>query len=76
MFGKYYNKWFVSLEVSFTWIRNPSDVTNAGVLVRLVNKQAGSNYNEITFEAGGDWGPKQVFCIVNYKDIIGVDNQS
>jgi len=75
LFSKYYNKWFVSLEDSFPWTGNPSAVTNARVLVRMVKKQAGSNYKEVTLEAGGDWGPKQVFCVVNYKDIIGVDNQ-
>ena len=48
---------------------------NERVMVRLVKKQAGSNYKEVTLEAGGKWGPKQVLCVVNYKDIIGVDNQ-
>ena len=38
-------------------------------------KKAGSNYQEVILEAGGVWGPKQVFRVVNYKDIVGVDNQ-
>ena len=75
LFGKYYNKWFVSLEESFTWASIPSAVKNARVMVRLVKKQAGSNYKEVILEAGGEWGPKQVFRVVNYTDIIGVDNQ-
>ena len=63
------------MEDSFTWARIPSAVKNARVMVRLVKTQAGSNYKEVILEAGGEWGPKQVFCVVNYKDIIGVDNQ-
>ena len=75
LFGKYYNKWFVSLEDSFAWTGIPSAVKNARVMVRLVKKKAGSNYKEVILEAGGVWGPKQVFRVVNYKDIVGVDNQ-
>ena len=68
-------KWFVSLEESFTWASIPSAVKNARVMVRLVKKQAGSNYKEVILGARGEWGPKQVFRVVNCKDIIGVDNQ-
>jgi len=77
LFRKYYNKWCVSLEENFTWIRIPSAVKNAQVkvMVRLVKKQAGSNYKEATLKAGGDWGPNQVFCVVYYKEIIDVDDQ-
>ena len=56
LFGKYYNKWFVSLEDSFTWAGFPSVVKNARVLVRLVKKQAGSNYKEVILEAGAGGG--------------------
>lgn len=79
LFSKYYNKWFVALENSFPWTSNQSAAkkasVNARVLVRLVKKQAGSNYTEVTLEAEGDWGPKQVFRVMNHRDIIGVDNQ-
>ena len=30
---------------------------------------------EEELEAGGDWGPKQIFCVVNYCDILDVDSQ-
>lgn len=79
LFSKYYNKWFVALENSFPWTSNQSAAkkasVNARVLVRLVKKQAGSDYTEVTLEAEGDWGPKQVFRVMNHRDIIGVDNQ-
>ena len=74
LFSKYYNKWFVAPEDNFPWTNNPSDVKNARVLARLV-KKSGSNYNEVELKKGGDWGPKQVFCVKNYSDILNVDNK-
>ena len=39
------------------------------------SKKTGSNYNEVELKKGGDWGPKQVFCVKNYSDILNVDNK-
>ena len=58
LFSKYYNKWFVSLEDNFAWASIPSAMKNERVMVRLVKKQAGSNYKEVTLEAGGEMGTK------------------
>ena len=74
LFSKYYNKWFVAPEDSSPWTNNPSAVKNARVLARLV-KKTGSNYNEVELKTGGDWGPKQVFCVKNYCDILHVDSR-
>ena len=63
LFGKYYNKWFVSLEESFTWASIPSAVKNARVMVRLVKKQAGSNYKEVILEAGGSGDRSKYFVL-------------
>ena len=43
-------------------------------LVRMVNK-AGSTYTEEQLEAGGTWSPKQIYCMKNYSDILGVDSE-
>ena len=74
LFSKYYSKWFVAPEDNFPWTNNPSAVKNARVLARLV-KKTGSNYNEVELKTGGDWGPKHVFCVKNYCDILHVDSR-
>ena len=72
-FTKYYNKWFVAMEKRFLWENDVSKHKNVRVLVRLM-KKTGSNYHEVALEAGGDWNPKQVFCIKSFKDILNVGN--
>ena len=74
LFSKYYNKWFVAPVDKFPWTNDPNAIKNAGVLARLV-KKSGSNYKEEELEVGGDWGPKQIFCVVKYCDILDVDSQ-
>ena len=43
------------------------------VLARLMMKK-GIVYREATLKAGGDWAPKQVYCIKDFKDILTVGN--
>ena len=59
---------------NFPWTNDPSAVKNARVLVRLT-KKSGSSYKEEALEAGGSYGPKQIFCIKNYCDILDVDSE-
>ena len=56
------------------WTDDPLAVNNARVLVRMVNK-AGSPYTEEQLEAGGTWSQKQIYCMKNYSDILGVDSE-
>ena len=60
MFDKYYNKWWSPVEDKLPWTNDPLAVKNARVLLRLL-KKTGSTYPEVQVEAGGDWGPNQVF---------------
>ena len=55
------------------WENDVSKRKNVRILARLM-KQSGSNYQEGALEAGGDWNPKQVFCIKTFKDILKVDS--
>ena len=73
-FSKYYNKWFVTSEDKFIWANDPSTLKNTRVLARMV-KKCGSSYQEVELEAGGDWGPKQIFCIKKFSDILKVENE-
>ena len=72
LFDKYYNKWWVPIDCKFPWTNDPLAIKNARVLLRLM-KKTGSSFQEVQLEAGGDWGPNQVFCIKNYCDILDVD---
>ena len=44
------------------------------ILARLM-KKSGSSYRKVELVAGGDWGPKQVYCIKNFSDILKVENE-
>ena len=72
-FFTHHNKWFIAMEKRFLWENDVSKCKNVRVLARLM-KQSGSNYQEAALEAGGDWNPKQVFCIKTFKDILKVEN--
>ena len=47
---------------------------NVCVLARLL-KKTGSRYEEAKLVAGGNWAPKQVFCVRKFKDILKVENK-
>ena len=48
--------------------------TSMRVLVRLM-KKSGSTYQEVGLEAGGDWSPKQVYCMKSFRDIIKLEEE-
>ena len=73
-FTKFYNKWFIAKEEKFVWETDPDKRNNVRVLARLM-KKSGSSYREVELVAGGDWGPKQVYCIKNFSDILKVENE-
>ena len=71
-FTKTYNKWYPAEEEQFLW-NDESAQKKVRVLARLMTKQ-GIVYREAILKAGGDWAPKQVYCIKNFKDILNVGN--
>ena len=73
-FTKYQNKWFVSTEERFLWETYITKQKNVKVLARLMSK-SGSSYKDVSLEEGGDWGPKQVYIIVKFADIVDLGNR-
>ena len=47
---------------------------NVKVLARLMSKR-GISYKDVSLEEGGDWGPKQVYIIVKFADIVDLGNR-
>ena len=72
LFTKYYGKWFVGQVENFPWNNDPLAVKNSRVLVRMTEKRGGSNKEE-QLEVVGAYGPKQIFLIKNYSEIMVVD---
>ena len=71
-FTKTYNKWYPAEEEKFLW-NDESAKKKVSVLARLMTKQ-GIVYREAILKAGGDWSPKQVYCIKDFKDILTLGN--
>ena len=72
LFSKTYNNWYPAEEEKFLW-NDESVKKKVSVLARLMTKQ-GIVYREAILKAGGDWAPKQVYRIKDFKDILNVGN--
>jgi hypothetical protein len=68
------NKWFVSTEERFLWETYITKQKNVKVLARLITR-SGSLYKDVSLEEGGDWGPKQVYIIVKFADIVDLGHR-
>ena len=44
------------------------------VLVRLMTRMSGA-FLYVRLETDGDWGPQNVFCTVNFDNIVRVENE-
>jgi hypothetical protein len=64
----------VSTEERFLWETYITTQKNVIVLARLMSK-SGSSYKDVSLEEGGDWGPKQVYIIVKFADIVDLGNR-
>ena len=72
-FTKYCNKWLVSKEDELAWVNKASKKSNTKVLVRLMTRTGGS-FLDVRLEKDGNWGPHNVFCTVNFDNIVKVEN--
>ena len=55
------------------WTPDKSKAMIVRVLVRMM-RQSGSTFTEVELKAGGDWAPKQVYCMKHFSDILSVES--
>ena len=55
-------------------MNNASKESNVKVLVRLMTRTSGA-FSYVRLETDGDWGPQNVFCTVNFDNIVRVENE-
>ena len=70
-FFKYYNKWYMSLDMQFLLTTDPSKRKNVRVMARMM-KANGSSYEKVKLEKDGAWGPRHVYCSKPLKEVLSL----
>jgi len=70
-FFKYYNKWYMSLDMQFLLTTDPSKRKNVRVMARMM-KANGNSYEKVNLEKDGAWGPRHVYCSKPLKEVLSL----